>query len=71
MQVEGQFVLHITDGCVCVCGCNYTSSLLKSVCIVVLNVPVGMLIGDRSQLPAVQAKASWVVVMYTMNNHTT
>ena len=48
---------------VCVCGCNYTSSLLKSVCIVVLNVPVGMLIGDRSQLPAVQAKASWVVVM--------
>ena len=25
---------------------------------------------SRSQLPAVHLKASWVVVMYTMNNHT-
>ena len=24
----------------------------------------------QSQLPAVHLKASWVVVMYTMNNHT-
>ena len=48
VQVEGYFV---TDGvCVCVCGCNYTqsSSLPKSTCRVVLNVLVGMLIGDRS-----------------------
>ena len=25
---------------------------------------------SQSQLPAVHLKASWVVVMYTMNNHT-
>ena len=33
-----------------------------------LNVPVGVLIGDSYVTSA--AKALWVVVMYTMNNHT-
>ena len=59
VQVEGHLVLHITDG-VCVCVAVTTlaqsSSLPKSTCRVVLNVHVGMLIGDRSQLPAGHTK---------------
>ena len=64
MQVEGHFV---ADGvCVAVITLAQSSSSPKSAYRVVLKVPVGMLIGDRSSSAA---KASWVV-MYTMSNHT-
>ena len=67
MQVEGHFVLNITNGvCVAVTTLAQSSSLPKSACRVVLNVSEGMLIGDSSVVSSA-AKASWVV-MYTMNN---
>ena len=53
--------------CVAVTTLSQSSSLPKSACRVVLNVPVGMLIVI---VVSHAAKASWVVVMYTMNNHT-
>ena len=40
MQVEGHFVLHITDG-VCVCGCNYTCTIQLFTIKLMLNVSVG------------------------------
>ena len=47
VQVEGHFV---TDGvCVAVTTLAQSSSLLKSACRVMMNVPVGVLIGDKSQ----------------------
>ena len=53
VQVEGHFV---TDGvCVVVTTLAQSSFLPKSACRVVLNVPVGMLIGNRS---AVQRKTT-------------
>ena len=45
-----------------------SNSLPKSACRVVLNVPVGMLVGDRS---AVQLRLRGLLLrMYTVNNHT-
>ena len=56
MQVEGHFVKDGVCVCVTVTTLAQSTSLPQSACRVVLNVPVGMLIGDRFL-------STWGVVM--------